>query len=245
MLRGLTPKLNNKTTLSLRYGHYGRYPLLRGVPDQHVQTTLMRYAYAPDHGFFYARVPKAANSTVVATLMQHMGADPMGDGLAQFEKAALNRLPTMRQYGRAFRFTVVRHPYARLLSAYRDKILGSARSREKYVGTTAPVSFVGFLTALKERDYLCNAHFLPQTILIPFQGADMDVIGRVETLAPDLARICEAIFGRFEGVSRAARNATAEAAQPMPVDADAVQIIRTLYVEDFRVLGYYPDAPHH
>ena len=162
---------------------------------------IKRICYSRAHGFCYVRVPKAANSTITKTLAEHMdladrlGADPRG----QKAKKALRGLPSPANYAAAYRFTFVREPRSRVLSAWADKGHQPAWIARYRMGArdapAQPAPFAQWLELLRDGLLLRNPHWAPQATILPAQGRDFDFIGRVETLDTDLPRVMEQIFG--------------------------------------------------
>mmetsp|Transcript_3759 Transcript_3759/g.6981 ORF Transcript_3759/g.6981 Transcript_3759/m.6981 type:complete len:243 (+) Transcript_3759:1368-2096(+) len=223
-----------EAALILRYGGVMNYPLLAGVPKHYSRALLTRLAFSKRHNFFYARIPKAANSTVVATLASHIEPERLANTSAEL-KFRLNRAPTMRQFNRAFKFSIVRDPTDRVLSSY-------LHQRGKMgIRTNQPSKkeFLEFLNAISERDFKGNGHFLPQTIMIAGGAHRMDYIGRVETLEADLKHICETVFGTFNFVQQARSHRTdASNKRNQFLTPAAVEKIKFLYKDDFEQLGY-------
>lgn len=230
----------NEGLLVLRYGGIGRYPLLRGIAPGDHRAVLLRIAYHRNPDFFYARMPKAANSTVVATLVRHMVGSAPEDVLKA--KQGLNRFPTMRQLDRAYKFTVVRDPTQRVLSAYLDKIATPGSKFRKLMADAPDMSFESFLKELRRYDYFRNGHFLPQARLLPGGPSLYDKIAKVETLDTELAGICQSIFGRYDGMTREDAHATGAAQKADDLLTPTSRaLIAELFAEDFDALGY--EAP--
>lgn len=95
---------------------------------------------------------------------------------------------TPRQYRKYFKFTVVRDPWSRAYSWYRN-VLREEELMEYFI-PDGDDSFTVFLRKWAGKDYLS-----PQTTwLVNHQGnIDMDFIGRFENLAEDFAEVCERI----------------------------------------------------
>jgi hypothetical protein len=214
------------------------------------------------HQFFYARVPKAANSTVMATL------EYARSGRAEFTGSDMARLKTGgEQYVRAstlpmtpaqaraalFTFAIVRHPFARAVSAFNDKMLDASRidgthapSRRPFGFDSRPVEelFDEYLALLESPDGLLrNRHHAPQTAVIAFEPRDLDAIGLVERLDVDLPEIMRAIFGRDVPVVTWAPHATDRSARRMRVDLLTLQQkdrLSVIYRDDFDQLPYEP-----
>ena len=100
-----------------------------------------------------------------------------------------------------FIFTFVRNPYARVLSAYLDKI---AHPPEPAVwppfaarhGLDAPPSFADFLDLIAgEQIAEMDPHWRPQSVLIGLGIVPFDFIGSVELMDEDLRQVLKVIFG--------------------------------------------------
>src|SRR5690625_4749524 len=82
-----------------------------------------RVAVDRARSFIYFRIPKAANSTVAATLHPSPAREVSSDiAKRSFSRASSLTYREVRELAeRFFLFTVVRDPYSRLASAYLDK----------------------------------------------------------------------------------------------------------------------------
>jgi hypothetical protein len=214
--------------------------------------------------FFYCRIPKAANSTVLASLEHARG------GGTSFTRADMSRLKegtyarpsslpmTWREVrGSLFTFTVVRHPFTRAVSAFNDKMLDAAgyhatttRRRVPFAADSRPpeILFDEFLALLERPRWLMrDRHFAPQTTLLAFAPNDLDWVGRVETLPADFAAIGERLFGRPMAVVNWIPHATqAATARKMHVDMltrSQQERLARIYRADFAALPYDPDSP--
>ena len=161
-----------------------------------------------------------------------------------------------------FRFTVVRHPYARLWSAWQSKILlAEPQFIEKFATQTwfppparsaAEIidSFREFLAALEKDPGLVHAdvHWAPQFDLIEYPQISYEHVGQVKKLGETLNRLREHL-GDTKGFSIPALPHTNVSALPYTVelftDADT-RFLADVYADDMRTFGYEPhlrDAP--
>lgn len=236
------------------------HPLLGPIPPPLRLGVANRIAVCPEFRFLYFRVPKAGNSTVALTLAVHaypelrekLLADPTGRAAKQAFRGLL-RAGALTVAGLRRRHTLLaffRDPYARLLSAYLDKLRSGNRSRFEWVARRAgafsvtDLTFADFIGFLEEGGLFANAHWAPQTVLCPVPVAALDFLGRVEHLETDLQALVERIFGAeaWRGVNERRHNRQyaglrlAEYYTP-----ELAGRVWKLYRQDFDELGYSAD----
>lgn len=201
--------------------------------------------------FIYSRIPKAANSTVIATLYCHSGDVPTRDFIEAI-KAGMRRPSELSQnetqdiISNYFAFTLTRNPYARFMSCYLDKIAKKSSFRAKAaLSLTGNVNskvtldqFIEFLSY--KNNLLMDAHWAPQVSCLAFPIKNYDLIGSVETLAEDIQRICAHLCLDRDVVSYIPH---ATQAQKLLYDLrpDQVAKIASIYASDFEHLGYPKD----
>jgi hypothetical protein len=151
----------------------------------------------PETKLTYIEVPKAACSTLKASLLAWTGSDRF---------TLLSEIPDHARaifFSRDYkRFTFVRNPYSRILSGYLDKIVADeaewARLSEELQLTEKP-SFRDFLVRLGEMDPVwIDIHFKSQFLLTRPDVIDYDFIGRFETLDRDAKILQVQCFGWTE-----------------------------------------------
>ena len=201
--------------------------------------------------FLYFRIPKAANSTIVATLYKQEHGDVGGKGVkmkgSYRHPDSLDASEARDVRDNYFKFTVVRNPYDRFLSAYLDKIAGD-RLRQKSKVTRAlklkpeePVNIDRFLDYLEfEKGTLGDAHWAIQTDMIFMPLDQLDFIGKVESLSEDLPVIVERIFGNHEfAIEQRASHATgASSKRKTMLNHNQMLRIHRIYEQDFDLLHY-------
>lgn len=165
--------------------------------------------------------------------------------------------------GEAFRFAVVRNPYVRALSAYRDKLerlnepdgevpvvaseANRQRLRESFgVHSDADLErfgFVDFLRALRDQDPTAmDPHWRPQVINTCADAMSFDLIGRVESLEQDLERVSMATG--MPALSAEPLNVTrATDALSAYYDREAASLVEDIYRDDFDRFGYPRAVP--
>lgn len=148
-----------------------------------------------------------------------------------------------------FVFTFVRNPYARVLSAYLDKITGTRDPAvwgpfaERHNLGTDEISFVEFLRLIAtEPAETMDIHWRPQSQIIGAELVPYDFVGAMESFTPDLAHVIHTLFGPDAKIEVFAphRTQASERLQQF-YGAEERAIVEDLYQDDFRVLGYATD----
>lgn len=247
----------------------------QGQRPSHVQQRALVFE---DLRLLYVPVPKAACTAILWSLarLARIGDHRFRDSMAWEVSPALTihdqscwpdpfrfseRSPEARerifQAPEWLRFTVVRHPFRRLWSAWQSKVLLAEPqfvekfSREPWfppaVGSGAEIveSFRAFLAALRGDPRLVEAdvHWAPQAGLIEHERITYDLVGKVENLGETLDRIRDHVHETkgYELPQLPRTNVTplpyadelfAESDVPFLVDA---------YADDLRLFGY--DSP--
>jgi hypothetical protein len=227
------------------------HPLLKDIAPHLRLPVSKRICYSGRHGFCYFRVPKAANSTVVLTLAHHAGValpeeDPTDpERRVRAAKQAFKQTPGIDEVQRSFRFTVVRNPYSRVLSAYRDK--AARKNFAKRYGFQhrfffrRPFTFLDFLKRLDDGVLRENLHWAPQVEIIPYDLDKLDRLGRVESIDDDLAFVIETVFHcPMKMLVREHRRTGADSVINKFLGSQEKAIIQRLYAGDFERL--YPQS---
>ena len=228
-----------------------RAPFYRAYPYRHALAIAdcdARGAADPSLRVFFNRIPKAANSAITAQL----AALRLGHEVASRQAKRTFLRPselTDRQVAELpsyFKFTIVRNPYARVLSAYLNKIVGGKKLAYlgRKPGEHAPPSFAEFLAYLERGGLHENAHWTPQASLMLLPREQLDFVGRVERLSEDLhfvvTRLAPASAAAAAGPAPP-RRTRAEAEFARHYDARCAELVRSLYREDFATFGYSTD----
>lgn len=213
------------------------------------------------HACVFVEVPKAGCS-VVKRVLQHSevrgeGIDPAASvhdrSLSPLQAPISGGFDLDEVYGRPspyFRFSFVRNPYTRALSCYLEKIAGEQWLREKRLPDLgfAPdedVSFVEFLRRVEQQPpRQMDIHWAPQHFLLSLDRVAYDFLGRFEQFQPDLARVIERLGLEVPASLPLQRTAHATGAGQrleQHYDAEAVELVRHIYRQDFDRLGYGDD----
>ena len=209
---------------------------------------------SPRLGAVYVNNPKVACSTIKLALQRAEAGDPAWQPRTSVHDHAASPLLTWPEVtmdnwqaalsGR-FVFSFVRNPYARLRSAYLNKIVepqkkGVHRVRAGFDRDYLP-GFGEFVIAICRLDPLRHdAHWRPQSLNLSHGAIQLDFVGRLEAFAQDWA----AVAGRLGlGVTpERAGKATAKTDQSALEFTDQMRrdVART-YAGDFDAYGYDPD----
>jgi Sulfotransferase family len=222
----------------------------------------------PGVGLAYNRIKKSGNSSMLLYLSEAIGAAPLdaSQPYNQAKAAAIAQGLSVRQVvrrpldllrlRRCLFFTVMRHPEARLLSAFLEKV-GSGHSR-RYChaggfGDASPEGFARFMTYLESGGLRHDAHWWPQVDLLACPPDQFDAIYRLEELDQWLPGLLASRGLSCEGLdlSRPHRIERQFAVPGKPVKlkraAEKLELyfnpqlrqrLRRLYADDFRVGGY-------
>ena len=218
---------------------YRRFPYKGGAS---VKSADARGCIDLEMGFFCNRIPKSANSTVVSSLAKwRFGREiPSREAKKMFlTPSALSRQEAAN-IEQLFRFTFVRNPYTRVLSAYLDKVERKAERRGE------DTSFEGFLANLEKGQLHSNAHWSPQVDLMLLPLNQFDFIGKVENLQQDLEVVRHRLMDTesepdMVEVRSNATNANSKIARYYtPASA---KIVKKLYARDFELFDYSTELP--
>ena len=212
----------------------------------------MPFALLTGRLVYYAHVPKCGGSSVEAYMTERFG--PLGLVDTRFldraEAARWSRTSPQHVDWATLTtflpeamidacFAVVRHPVARVISAYRFQ-----RDQE---GTLAPDTvFSKALPGMLERagsdPWAFDGHLRPQTDFMPADAAIFHLEHGLDALVPYF----DALAGNREGPRAIGHENTAKAgkgaSERITPDADDLARIAAFYAADFDRFGYTPDA---
>jgi hypothetical protein len=171
--------------------------------------------------------------------------------LADIGETAKQEVLQSRKY---FRFTVVRNPFTRLFSAWQSKLLlreplqvGPYEGHSFYQievrdSRDVAAGFEGFLEHVASQDWpTANDHWARQTELAFLSDLHYTHIGKVETLSETLT----ALGAHLQAPISPAKvmNRSLIPWDDRLLTSRAVDLIRTLYDDDFRSFGYATTPP--
>jgi len=200
--------------------------------------------------FKYTLEPFKKNNTIFVHIPKCAGVSisiGLFDCLAGAHKSVRHyRLLFGRDFWQYFKFTFVRHPYSRLVSAYRyitqnDHDIWSENKSTKRKINSSFRDFDDFvlngLRQLSEED----CHFRPQSrYLLLGDTVAVDYIGRIERIHRDFNNVCNIldVSQELPRLNDTGNNYTTRSYYT----SDAVKRrVDQIYSEDFERLGYVPD----
>jgi hypothetical protein len=222
------------------------------------------FHYLPKFRLLYCQIPKAATATIRSFLYrkmlegtappQHIESlrnAPYRHGLSysfcqlhHFTDAQFNDILTSQNI---LKFTVVRDPYTRALSAFRHKIvrkdlistiqaeLKSLYNKDQDSEVTFD-EFVGCLAQIRNTVNRFNPHFAPQWNLMGAGIVPFDKIAKLENLDVDLSALFASV-GLAWDRSKVAKHGT-QSTDPNDMSEAAKRQLQEIYREDFDNLGY-------
>lgn len=235
--------------------------------DGHVR--LENFIYVEEHGFIFAYVPKVACTNWKCVFRHMMGYPDYLDAAKAHGKAnGLVLLSDLPEETRARllrsreirKYTFVRDPYSRVLSAYLNKVEPYVRRGESigqrryflkvyrriksFAAQAAPaeggVNFFVFLLWLSRSGgpLARDEHWLPQSEIIGAGEVEFDYVGRFENLDADASKVMGLIGARCAFPRQGARPTGATGLLGQYVQDRERELIRSIYRRDFEALGY-------
>jgi chondroitin 4-sulfotransferase 11 len=204
-----------------------------------IQIPQIPSAFRRDNVIF-VHVPKAAGSTINLGLFGYrIGHSSIGS-FWQADPAFTEQ---------AFKFSFVRHPYLRFVSAYRYLLKGGMSSRDAEYSQCYAQEFASlrsFAEASEQADFRkAIIHLRPQWEFLSLPAnapykVFMDYVGKTEFLNEHInmlsALVSETIATRLTAVKETRLNATQYSGTE--IDTDVFQKIRLIYQDDFELFGY-------
>jgi hypothetical protein len=215
------------------------------------------YSAVDQHlGIFFHRIPKAANSSLVASITQLRQGKSL-PASQEFKRAVRETLvrPSALSDAEAanavnlFKFVFVRDPYSRALSAYLSKVKGpwkiDQQIRQDVYSTSSldrgPPSFEEFCHFLRAGGLYRNHHWWPQVDFLVFPVDRYDFIGRVESIDADFNRLAKRILANpgYEMLEEDPAHRTgATELMAQYYTPELYDLIYDVYKSDFEAFGY-------
>lgn len=248
------------------------YTTVSSLPVDYPESKhLMVYTRA---GLIYNRIKKSANRSVLMynrdVLSYHFNNSTYVSSDKQYEKhdqavsgkpflsLALSDLRNLKNYTK---FTVVRNPYTRILSAFRQKIvISGARRESRYhglpgCGDDSAQGFKCFVKFLEDGGLYYNRHWWPQIDLLAMPIEHFDFVLHVEKIASQLPEVYKKAGLSIPNTYDFSSPHELEQAQKCKItgsstvvelyyDDETMMRVADLYARDFEVFQYSPRAFH-
>jgi hypothetical protein len=220
----------------------------------------------PRHRLIYVSIPKAASTTIRSILSEiQTSSKPPSEqvlykrrcsGLLSPTLAGLTVFHQMVSSAETLCFTFVRNPYARLVSAWSNKIAGKPLSpgdpyidlyldKHPEVRQSQPVqslSFTAFVHFVRETiDERADPHWDRQVTCTSMPGIKLDLIGRVETFEKDFATVLQ--HARKSSIKLPRLNRSGSSNWQRYYSAELADIVYRLYEQDFDAFRYSRRIP--
>jgi hypothetical protein len=222
--------------------------------------------------YLYVTNPKVASTTVRNRLRELNGYPPLddprdvmghkGSGFWMPKTMTRNELKEVCSSPRFFRFSFVRNPFDRVVSAYayfqegiesrsesadhKPRILRAADPKRDEK-TWKAMDFPGFVRAIcADASYVQDQHWRTQTDLLKLGLIAYDFIGKMERFGDDMTRVLERLEAPDDVKARADQK-TNQSKRRTPVaglfDERSAELVRQKFAEDFRNFDYPLDLP--
>ena len=209
----------------------------------------LRSVWFPRLKAIYLPVPKAAGSTVLSTLVAADGS-PRLVGIVDHNTDEARHLVSAEDTICAgsgmrfatpewFRFAFVRDPYARIVSAYLDKIASGRKPRfTKWLGLPPDVGLLDFLRRISEQEVdEMNRHWRPQSALIS-PKVKLDFLGRFERFNEDFVKVLDRLGVDSAAIKERRAHQTAADSRLDIIGVEEKALIDRIYRDDFERFGY-------
>jgi hypothetical protein len=211
-------------------------------------------------GYFYLANPKVASTGILRTLQSaevdgdqsripEFVHDRPASPLLSFSSTTQSPEHILTA-GRVFRFTYVRNPFTRILSAYIEKIETEAVERERLLPTLGlppdrTPTLLEFLEAVQaQRDDWRDIHWTTQSRLVQTCNIDYSFIGRFESFSTSFPKVLDrlGIDRAYYEAGQAPHHATNANSRVLDYIGPAErEIIVAIYHADFSGFAYGVD----
>lgn len=214
--------------------------------------------WSKKNGLIYVETPKVGCTTIKKILQYNeldlnessLPSDVHDRGQSPFLSPRFNESEFLDALvdPNVFKFTFVRNPFTRVLSAYLDKIIGRpgvVTKIQQQMGIN-PFEYIPTFAEFIEMVYgqkldNMNPHWAPQTFLVGYNLVDYDFLGRFECFDGSLQELASRanleipVAAIVSGRPHATR---ADEKAKQYYTNDIVKRVREIYYDDFKFLGY-------
>ena len=220
---------------------------------QHIDNNLH---VSVDHKYMYCDIPKAGCTTIKQTLVESVERKVVNYNVHDRAQTPLRRpsevFDDIKELEAYFKFTFVRNPYTRMLSAYLDKIQGNKLEKRGIVNVLGmdindyeniDIPFKLFLDTLASMEIRrMNGHFRPQVMQSCYAVINYNYIGKFESFEADLVTVleklgCRNVSPRMIKTIRHHKTNASELHEQY-YDAETENLVKEIYKDDFLEFGY-------
>ena len=227
---------------------YYRSRIARALNSRRGELSL-RSVFLANLKAIYLANPKVAGSTIIATLIR---ADAPAEALVPEDhntneaRRAISSEKDPAGFWSAlhdptfFRFAFVRHPYTRIVSCYRDKILSGREPRFRRLlnlPESGNIKLEEFLRCIADQEPArMNRHWRPQHELIS-RKVNLNFLGRFERFQKDFMEVLERLNVSHSLVNAQRSHAT-DTGYQVEIASENKKMIQRIYRNDFERFGY-------
>lgn len=217
---------------------------------------------SPKYSYLFMENPKVASTSTLKILQNHENSD-VAQGMKNShlrDESPLPRLSSLSEAeqlrfiksGEVKRFTFVRNPYSRLLSAYLSKIDAPLRPKADILATIKGVNkseindlsevvefpkFVEIVCSQSVRQM--NVHWKNQTDQILFDKLEYSFIGKFENLQADISKLEKYLFNSVSNTLEKSKNLTdADSQLTSYYTPDIADMVYQKFYNDFHAFEY-------
>ena len=193
------------------------------------------------YNYMLFRIPKNANSTLIGRgLDKFKYVDCLATSYTTNNKLITQDqydilLEEKKEYKKYFKYVIVRNPYDRVVSCWKNKTTKKhAEHYKNSVFTKATgVTFKKFVYMFDEGYFNNDRHLLQQ---VDFIIDDIDYIGKMENLQKDFDNVCDRVG--MNSFTLPHRNATKHKQYREYYDKETREIIQKIYSRDMEFFDY-------
>lgn len=187
----------------------------------------------------YINMPKAACSSIRAGILEKC------NHLFSLSPESYDRWTAIQEidesFFSSFKFTIVRNPYTRIVSAYNNRLNKKTDTRKGFFKThnipmEKELSFLEFLQLIHKQCnkdiYSLDVHFAPQTHLMCPQFMAYDFIGHLENIKEDINFIADYVLLPNK------KHNPSKGISIKDLSQKEIELILDIYKDDFALLGY-------
>jgi len=235
------------------------------------RVSMKEFMYDSEHDLLFCRNAKVgttswlSNFLLISSKYQHLFSKIQSSKKLHVQVPKLFRVPELRSserrdlFEKSVSFSIVRHPFERLVSAFQDKIVdqsdGWYANRVQYLKVEyGGVSFANFAEMVLDKSVkVCrqmntcklDKHWKPFISRCGYCDIPYTVIARAENIAEDqkyIGHMANVTFHKIEShVSSGGSTKDLARKYFSEMDIDTVKRLYQLYKVDFEMFGYSPD----